>query len=120
LDAPGWVILSSWANSVTGRSPARSSTRIARRCGSAIALKTSDVVAARAMAQLYSDIGMRQAGGIWGRPQRKRRAGPACADAPAAPAPPVLHERLAGHRAAEQPDAYRARWDRFIGEPSDW
>src|SRR5205807_957295 len=58
LDAPGWVILSSWANSVTGRSPARSSTRISRRCGSAIALKTSDVVAARAMVQLYSDIGM--------------------------------------------------------------
>jgi hypothetical protein len=28
---------------------ARSSTRISRRCGSAIALKTSDVVAARAM-----------------------------------------------------------------------
>ena len=49
LDAPGWVIPSSWANSVTGRSPARSSTRISRRCGSAIALKTSDVVAARAM-----------------------------------------------------------------------
>ena len=37
------------ANSVTGRSPARSSIRISRRCGSAIALKTSDVVAARAM-----------------------------------------------------------------------
>jgi hypothetical protein len=50
LDAPGWVIPSSWANSVTGRSPARSSTRISRRRGSAIALKTSDVVAARAMA----------------------------------------------------------------------
>ncbi len=49
LDAPGWAIPSSWANSVTGRSPARSSTRISRRCGSAIALKTSDVVAARAM-----------------------------------------------------------------------
>jgi hypothetical protein len=49
LDAPGWDIPSSRANSVTGRSPARSSTRISRRCGSAIALKTSDVVAARAM-----------------------------------------------------------------------
>ena len=49
LDAPGWVIPSSWANSVTGRSPARSRTRMSRRCGSAIALKTSDVVAARAM-----------------------------------------------------------------------
>src|SRR5882672_7491645 len=64
LDAPGWVIPSSWANSVTGPSPARSSIRISRRCCSAIALKTSDVVAARAMAQSYSDIGIRQAGGI--------------------------------------------------------
>jgi alkylhydroperoxidase family enzyme len=62
LDAPGWVIPSSWANSVTGPSPARSSTRISRRCCSAIALKTSDVVAARAIAQSYSDIGIRQAG----------------------------------------------------------
>ena len=62
LDAPGWVIPSSWANSVTGPSPARSSTRISRRCCSAIALKTSDVVAARAMSQSYSDIGIRQAG----------------------------------------------------------
>ena len=60
LDAPGWVIPSSWANSVTGRSPARSSTRISRRCGSAIALKTSDVVVARATAQSYAHIGMRQ------------------------------------------------------------
>jgi hypothetical protein len=58
---PGWVIPSSWANSVTGRSPARSSTRISRRCGSAIALKTSDVVAARAMAAIICHIGMRQA-----------------------------------------------------------
>jgi regulatory LuxR family protein len=49
LEAPGWAIPSSWANSVTGRSPALSSARISRRCGSAIALKTSDVVAARAM-----------------------------------------------------------------------
>ena len=36
-------------------------------CGSAIALKTSDVVAARAMAQSYSDIGIRQAGRNQGR-----------------------------------------------------
>src|SRR5262245_20626583 len=64
LEAPGWVIPSSWASSVTGRSPARSSTRISRRCGSAIALKTSDVVAARAMTASYADIGMRQVGGI--------------------------------------------------------
>ena len=49
LNASGWVIPSSRAYSVTGRSPARSSTRISRRCGPAIALKTSDVVAARAM-----------------------------------------------------------------------
>lgn len=59
---PRWVIPNSWANSVTGRSPARSSSRISRRCGSAIALKTSDVVAARAMDSSYSDMGMRQAG----------------------------------------------------------
>ena len=43
-----------------GRSPARSSTRISRRCGSAIALKTSDVVAARATDTSYSDIGICQ------------------------------------------------------------
>ncbi len=52
LDAPGWLIPSSWARSVTGRSPARSSARMSRRCDSAIALKTSDVVAARAMAAI--------------------------------------------------------------------
>ena len=59
-DARGWAIPSSWANSVTGSSPARRSTRISRRCGSAIALKASDVVAARAMAPSYAHIGMRQ------------------------------------------------------------
>ena len=61
LDAPGWVIPNSRANSVTGRSPARSSTRISRRWDSAIALKTSDVVAARAMAPSYAHISIRQA-----------------------------------------------------------
>jgi hypothetical protein len=52
LDARGWVVPSSRANSVTGHSAARSSTRISRRCRSAIALTTSDVVAARAMAAI--------------------------------------------------------------------
>src|SRR5581483_960717 len=52
------------ANSVTGRSPARSNTRISRRRGSAIALKTSEVVAARAMAgtiHAYIDMCQRHA-----------------------------------------------------------
>src|SRR5262249_2199565 len=52
LDACGWVISRSRASSVTGRSPPRSSTRIPRRCGSAIPLNASEVVAARAIAQI--------------------------------------------------------------------
>ena len=50
------VSLSAWGNSVTGCSPARSSTRICRRRGSAMALKTSEVVAARAITEDYIPI----------------------------------------------------------------
>src|SRR6185312_6747059 len=45
----------------------RRSTRICRRCGSAIALKTSDVVAALAIIQSYSVIGICQDGDESGR-----------------------------------------------------
>src|SRR5699024_308723 len=49
---------SSCAKSATARSPLRSSIRISRRLGSAIALKTSDVVAARAISPSYSYMGI--------------------------------------------------------------
>src|SRR5260221_242752 len=48
------------ASSLTGRSRPFSRTRIRRRCGSAIALKASDVVAARAMKAIYVHIGICQ------------------------------------------------------------
>ena len=49
-------------NSPTDASPSTSASRIARRCASAMALNTSVVVAARAMAKsLYSYIGICQA-----------------------------------------------------------
>src|ERR1019366_108347 len=60
LETCGWEIDSSSTIAPTAFSPARNASRISRRCASAIALKTSDVVAARAMRLLYSHSGMCQ------------------------------------------------------------
>src|SRR5438309_12092802 len=56
----GCVILSARASSLTGRSRPFRRARIRRRCGSATALNASDVVAARAIGQIYVHIGICQ------------------------------------------------------------
>ena len=59
--------------SPTGCSPRASTPRTSRRAGSAMALKTSDVVAAREMGPSYADMGMRQ-GFTVGSGQSRTRA----------------------------------------------
>src|ERR671911_2691437 len=63
LDTCGWASPSSATRSLTERSPRASTSRIARRRGSATALNASAVVAARAIAELYADISIRQSQG---------------------------------------------------------
>src|ERR687895_2233487 len=61
LDTCGCAIRSTRTRSFTGRSPPASTSRICRRRGSATALNASSVVAARAMAESYTHIGICQA-----------------------------------------------------------
>ena len=57
FDARDGVMRNACARSLTGRSCPLSTVRIRRRCGSAIALKASEVVAARGMPALYAHMG---------------------------------------------------------------